>query len=372
MGDRRLVDLDGLEAALEGGVLLEVLAVLVERGGADGLQLTAGQHRLEDRGGVDGALGRARTDEGVQLVDEQDDVAAGLDLLEHLLEALLEVAAVAAAGHQGAEVERVELLVVQRLGHVVGRDRLGQALDDGGLADAGLADEHRVVLGAARQDLHDALGLAGAPDHGVELLVARELGEVSAELVEHQRPRRGLLARSTGGGAGLLLAAGARVARQQLDDLLAHAAEIGAELDEHLRGDALALADQAEQDVLGADVVVAELQRLAQRELEHLLGARRERDVARGRGPALTDDLLDLAAHGLERDAERLEGLGRDAFALVDQPEQDVLGADVVVVEQPRFLLGEDDDAAGPVGESFEQGLPPGRSPPAGGSGWGS
>ena len=111
VGDGGLVDLDGLEAALERGVLLEVLAVLVERGGADGLQLAAGQHRLEDRRGVDGALGGARTDERVQLVDEQDDVAAGPDLLQHLLEALLEVAAVAGAGHQRAEVERVELLV---------------------------------------------------------------------------------------------------------------------------------------------------------------------------------------------------------------------------------------------------------------------
>ena len=100
---------------------------------------------------------------------------------------------------------------------------------------------------------------------------------------------------------------------------------------QHLGGDALALADQAEQDVLGADVVVAELQRLAQRELEDLLGARRERDVPAGGLLALADDLLDLCADGLERDAEALQGLGGDAVALVDQAEQDVLGADVVV-----------------------------------------
>ena len=101
VGDRRLLDLDRLEAALEGGVLLEVLAVLVERGGADGLQLAAGEHRLEDRRRVDGALGGTGTDERVELVDEQDDVAAGADLLEHLLQALLEVAAVAGARRPG-------------------------------------------------------------------------------------------------------------------------------------------------------------------------------------------------------------------------------------------------------------------------------
>jgi hypothetical protein len=36
------------------------------------------------------------------------------------------------------------------------------------------------------------------------------------------------------------------------------------------------------------------------------------------------------------------------------EPEQDVLRADVVVTEEPRFLLGEDDDATGVFGEAFE------------------
>src|SRR5205085_1078005 len=121
------------EAALEGGVLLEVLAVLVERGGADGLQLAPGEHGLEDRGRVDRTFGGTRADERVQLVDEQDDVAARADLLEDLLEALLEVTAVTGAGDEGAQVEGVELLAVQCLGHVVGNDALGEALDDGGL-----------------------------------------------------------------------------------------------------------------------------------------------------------------------------------------------------------------------------------------------
>ena len=102
------------KATLERGVLLEVLAVLVERGGADGLEFATGEHRLEDRRSVDGALGGTGTHEGVDLVDEQDDVAAGLDLLEHLLQALLEVTAVAAAGDECAEVEGVELLVAER------------------------------------------------------------------------------------------------------------------------------------------------------------------------------------------------------------------------------------------------------------------
>ena len=50
------IDQDRLEAALEGGVLLDVLAVLVEGRGADAVQLAARQHRLEQVAGVGRAL----------------------------------------------------------------------------------------------------------------------------------------------------------------------------------------------------------------------------------------------------------------------------------------------------------------------------
>src|SRR5256885_3035930 len=181
---RGLLDAHLLEAALEGGVALEVLAVLVERRGADRLQLAARESRLEDRGRVDRALGRARADEVVELVDEQDDVTALLDLLHDLLQPLLELAAVLRAGDKGGEVEGVDLLALEDLGNLVRGDPLGEALDDRGLADAGLADQHRIVLLAAREDLHDPLDFRLAADDRVELALLRLLREVAAELVE--------------------------------------------------------------------------------------------------------------------------------------------------------------------------------------------
>ena len=168
--DRRLVDEDRLEAPLQRRVLLDVLAVLVERRRADGVQLAAGEHRLEQVGRVHRAFGRARADDRVQLVDEQDDLALGvLDFLEHGLEPLLELAAVLGAGDQRAQVERDDALVLEALGHVAAHDALGQALDDGRLADARLADQHRVVLRPPRQDLDDAADLLVAADDRVEL-----------------------------------------------------------------------------------------------------------------------------------------------------------------------------------------------------------
>ena len=75
-------------------------------------------------------------------------------------------------------------LSLSALGHVAADDALGEALDDGGLADARLADEHGVVLGPAAQDLDDAADLLVAADDRVELAGARLGGEVAAVLLE--------------------------------------------------------------------------------------------------------------------------------------------------------------------------------------------
>ena len=183
--DARGVDGDGLEAAFEGGVLLHVLAVFVEGRGADAVEFAAGEHGLEHVGGVGRALGPARADDRVDLVDEEDDGAfGGLDLVEDGLEALLELAAVLGAGHERGHVERVDGAALEVLGDVAADDALGEALDDGGLADAGLADEHGVVLGLAREDARDGADFGIAADDGVELVLARHLDEVDAVLLE--------------------------------------------------------------------------------------------------------------------------------------------------------------------------------------------
>ena len=87
--------------------------------------------------------------------------------------------------------------------------------------------------------------------------------------------------------------------------------EVDAEALEHAGGDALALADEAEQQVLGADVVVVEAARLVDGELDDLLGARREADLAEHGAVAAPDDELDGGADLVQLDAEVGEHLAR-------------------------------------------------------------
>ncbi len=183
--DAGLVDDDLLEPPLQRGILLDVLAVLVQGGRADAVQLAAGERGLEHVARVHGALGLARADHGVDLVDEQDDVAFLLrQLVQHRLETLLELAAELRARDQRAHVERQDPLVLQSLGHLAVEDPLGQALDDGGLAHPGLADQHGVVLGAPLQHLNGPADLVVAADHRVELACLGPGGEIHRVLVQ--------------------------------------------------------------------------------------------------------------------------------------------------------------------------------------------
>ena len=183
--DGRLAHHHGLETTRERRILFDVLAVFVERGRADRVQVATGKRRLENVAGVHGALGGTRAHDGVELIDEQDDLALGLlHFLEHGLQAVLELAAVFGAGDQRAHVELDKVAVAQGARHVAGHDTLGDALDDGRLADARLTDEHGVVLGATGQDLDGAANLIGTADDRVELAGAGQIADVATVLLQ--------------------------------------------------------------------------------------------------------------------------------------------------------------------------------------------
>ena len=92
----------GLEAAFQGGITFNILAIVVQGGGADALDLAPRQGGFQDVGGVNRAFRGAGPHQGVYFVDEEDAVAGGLDLFNNFLQAFLELAAVLGAGDQGA------------------------------------------------------------------------------------------------------------------------------------------------------------------------------------------------------------------------------------------------------------------------------
>ena len=184
------------------------------------------------------------------------------------------------------------------------------------------------------------------PMTGSSLPARAACGQVDAELVDGGRAG----ATCAPPGAGALRHA----LREDARRLGAHALEVDAEALEHAGGDAFALADEAEEQVLGADVVVVQAARFVDGQLDDLLGARRQADLADDGAVAAADDELDGGADLVQFDAEVGEHLRGDAVALADKAEQQVLGADVVVVEALGFFLGERQNPARSFGELVE------------------
>jgi hypothetical protein len=130
--------------------------------------------------------------------------------------------------------------------------------------------------------------------------------------------------------------------------------EVHAEALEDTGGDSLALADEPEQQVLGADVVVPEAACLVDRQLDDPLRSRREPDLPDDRAVAAADDELDSGAHLRQLDVHVLEHARGDALALADEAEEEMLRPDVVVVEALRLVLGEGQHLPRSIGELVE------------------
>ena len=122
----------GLESALQGLILLKVFLILVQCGGTYGTQFATSQGWFQNVSGIHGTLATTCTYQGVDLVDKQDDAALGLGhLVDHTLQALLKLTFVLGTCYQCTHIQRVELLVLQVLGHIATHNTTSQSLNDG-------------------------------------------------------------------------------------------------------------------------------------------------------------------------------------------------------------------------------------------------
>jgi hypothetical protein len=220
-------------------------------------------------------------------------------------------------------------------------DPLRQAFRDGRLPNARLADQAGVVLDAAAENLNHALDLGEAAHQWIEFVVARQLSEVAPELVQRGRARA-------------LPAVGLRVVPfLHRVDLAAGPLQVGAQLDQHPRRQAVPLPDQAQQQVFGANVVVVELAGLFVGQVDHPLGARRELHVLAEAAVTPGNLSLDVGADAAQGHPEPVQDAGGDAVALAHQAQQQVLRADVVLTQAGGFFLREEHHAPRPLGETL-------------------
>ena len=300
---------------------------------ADALEFAARQRGLEHIGGIHGAFGRARADNGVELVDKQDDIVGAPDFLHHRLEPLLELAAVFRARYDARQVEREHAALQQQVGHVAFDDGLGQP-------------STMAVLPTPASPMSTGLFFVRRLSTWMTRSISSARPITGSSLLSRASSVRSRPKASSAGVCDFLLvcASGVRLAvalrAQKADDLRLYLAEVHLHVLQNLGGDAFAFLEQAQQDVLRADIAVIEAARLLDGQLEHLFRARGKGDVVAAHGRrAHLHLLLDFQRQRVHLDAEIPE---RRAPAIASfsrhRPQQDVLGAHIFTAQPRRFL----------------------------------
>ncbi len=279
----------------------------------------------------------------MDLVDEHDGAGVGFELLDDLLEPLLEVAAVAGAGEQGAHVEGKHRRIAQHVGHFAVDDAARETLGDRGLADAGVAHEQRVVLLPAAEHLDGSADLGVAADQRVDLALARLLVEVDAIGLERVALFLGIVAALAVGF--LVDAAHGPRFRQSgalgnaVADVVDRIVPRHVLLLQKIRGMAFALGEDGDQHVRPRHLVAAGRLHMNHGALDHALEARcRLRVVA-----AVDDQVVELGLDISRQVAAQLVEIDvagahdRGGVLVVDQRQQEMLERRVFVMA----LVGE-------------------------------
>ncbi len=274
----------------------------------------------------------------MDLVDEHDRARIGFDLLDHLLEPLFEVAAVARAGEQRAHVEREHCGAFQHVRHLAMHNAAREALRDRGLADAGIADEQRIVLLPAAEHLNRPVDLGIAANQRIDLAVLGLLVEVDAIGVERVALLLGLVAAL---GIGLFLGAayGARLGEPRplgdpVADVIDRVVTRHVLLLQEIGGVALALGEDRHQHVSTSDLLAAGGLHVDDRALDHALEAGRRLTILGAIGDQVFQFGFEIgdqvAAQLVEIDIARAHH-GRGVL-IVDQRQQQVFQRRIFVM----------------------------------------
>ena len=183
--DDRLVDQHRLEPALQRGVLFDVLAVFVEGGGADQCSSPRASIGLSM---LPASMEPSAAPAPTTVCNSSMNSRIRPSRRLHLVSTALSRSSNSPRYFAPATSEPISrakiCLVPQPFRDVAADDALGQALDDGGLADAGVADQHRVVLRLADRIWITRRISASRPITGSSLPARRVGDQVAAVLLQ--------------------------------------------------------------------------------------------------------------------------------------------------------------------------------------------
>ena len=137
-----------------------------------------GQRRFHDVGGIHAARCASCADDGVYLVDENDDVGVVLYFFEQAANTFFKLSAILRTGHHTRHIQAHNALIKEHGRRFALGNELSQPLNDGTFAHTRFANDDGVVLLSATENFGNAQYLAFSAHHRVELIFHCGLGKV--------------------------------------------------------------------------------------------------------------------------------------------------------------------------------------------------
>ena len=240
-----------------------------------------------------------------------------------------------------AHVERHQPLVAQAFRHVAVDDAQREAFGDGGLADAGFADQHGIVLRAARQHLDRAADFFVAADDGIELAAAGKLRQIARIFLERVIAALG---RRAVGGAALT----------QFFDRVVEVLRVDAGIFQDLRRIRALRHGEREQEHFRGDETVARFLGDVFGLIEQTRRLGREIHLARAGAfdaRQLRERRFDVCTHLFRSTAGRTNETGCQALFVVDQNLEEMFGFENLVIGPERQPLRRLNESARTLGE---------------------
>ena len=267
----RLLHAHRLKPPLKGGILFNMLAVFLKSGCANQLNFPSCQSRLKNIRGINRALCRTCPDDGMDFINEKNDIACRLYILQCLFHAFLKFPTIFRACDHSGQIQRKNPLMPQGIGHIAITDFLRQTLHNRRFPDTGVTHQAGVILRSAAQNPNDTLNLLLSADNRVEFSLLCQCRHISAEFIQCFRLGNFLLRAFV----HPLHTGRLRLAfTQKQHDILIQCLNIYAQILQKRDGKRIRFTQKCQQNMLCPDIICPQTHRLLLAALHHTLCAR--------------------------------------------------------------------------------------------------
>ena len=173
-----------LKSSFQCAIFLNAVAIFVERGGTNALYRAPSQCRLHNIGRIHATRCATSANDGVYLVDKDDDVGIIFNLFKQSANTFFKLSAVFSASHHARHIQTNNAFIEEhRRGFAFGNE-LSQPFNDSTFAHARFANDDGIVLFSSTKNFCYAQNLPFSTHHGVESVLHGRQCKVGRKTIE--------------------------------------------------------------------------------------------------------------------------------------------------------------------------------------------